>query len=229
MSLPIIESDAFLQASLQSQRLRIRTLLIAISALAVLAMLREFIQTSQAPRGSIVSLYGVVAGLIGYEVLMLRLLSRSIGQGRDLPRWFWIFNVLIEVSLPTVIIFMMTVRGPFGPYQALVAPVAFAYFIFIALSTLRLSPALCVVTGTAAAVEFLSVVVYTFMRYPDSALRAHAFAFPVYATHAAFLLVGGLVTAGVAARIRQHVTAALREAETRRKMERIESDIGLAR
>ncbi len=43
------------------------------------------------------------------------------------------------------------------------------------------------------------------------------------------LLIGGVVAGAVARQIRTHVHAALREAETRRQMERIEQDLSIAR
>jgi serine phosphatase RsbU (regulator of sigma subunit) len=44
-----------------------------------------------------------------------------------------------------------------------------------------------------------------------------------------FILLGGFIAGAVAGQIRQHVQAALREAEMRSKIERIEHDLGIAR
>ena len=51
-------------------------------------------------------------------------------------------------------------------------------------------------------------------------------AVPIYA---ATIFVGGLIAAAVAAEIRKHVAAALREAEVRREMERLQRDMQIAR
>lgn len=55
--------------------------------------------------------------------------------------------------------------------------------------------------------------------------------FPVeiYLTYAVVILIGGIIAAAVAGQIRTHVRTALREAETRREVERLEHDLGIAR
>jgi len=114
-----------------------------------------------------------------------------------------------------------------GPYRALTAPAILTYFIFIILSTLRLSPAQCVLTGVLAAAGYWSVVAYTRRSFPDP--PAGALETQIYITYGVVFLIGGLVAGGVARQIRVHVHAALREAETRRQVERLEHDLDIAR
>ncbi len=105
------------------------------------------------------------------------------------------------------------------PYQALISPVDRLYTVFIILSTLRLTPFLSQLTGIYAALGYFAGVAYTysFFPYPESG----AFTLPVFATYGALLLLSGFVAGGVAGQIRLHVDAALREAETKREMDRI--------
>jgi len=51
----------------------------------------------------------------------------------------------------------------------------------------------------------------------------------IYLTYAAVILIGGIIAAAVAGQIRNHVGAALREAEMRREVERLEHDLDIAR
>jgi serine phosphatase RsbU (regulator of sigma subunit) len=52
---------------------------------------------------------------------------------------------------------------------------------------------------------------------------------PGYLTYAALILAGGLVSAIVAAQIRKHVFAALRQVELQRELERVNHDLDIAR
>ena len=103
------------------------------------------------------------------------------------------------------------------------------YFIFIILSTLRLDPATSRISGAVAAVSYLVAAAYLGWRpamggaasvlSPDRAVIGFALTF----------LVGGFVAGAVAGEIRKQVEAALREAETKRQVERLQHDLEVAR
>jgi serine phosphatase RsbU (regulator of sigma subunit) len=133
------------------------------------------------------------------------------------------------VAAPSVALLVLTNSAFMGPYRALVAPAMLSYFFFIILSTLRLSPLLSLLTGIFAAGGYLFVVAYTFRRFPNPPPDAGALAPGDYVTHGVFLLFGGLIAGAVARRIREHVAAALREADARRQVERMEGDLDIAR
>jgi hypothetical protein len=64
---------------------------------------------------------------------------------------------------------------------------------------------------------------------PEPPEASGAFPFSIYASYSIFFFLGGLAAGGVAQRIRVHVLAALREAETRRQMDQIKNDLRVAR
>jgi serine phosphatase RsbU (regulator of sigma subunit) len=116
--------------------------------------------------------------------------------------------------------------GMTRPYAALVAPVALTYFLFISLSTLRLSPALARLSGLCSAGGYSAVVIYVFARYPTPDLGTGMHPIEFYVGNIIVILVAGLVAGEVARQIRGHVSVALREA---REVERIRGELETAR
>jgi hypothetical protein len=152
---------------------------------------------------------------------MLRIVKRALQEAPDVPSERWLLNVIVETQLPTIAILLL-IEGQFlGPYQALVAPAVLLYFLFIILSTLRLSPALSLLTGLMSTLGYLAVTLYTQMRYPSAGAEVGAFPAAVYFIYAGLILAGGGVAAMVAAEIRVHVSAALREAELQHQLDRV--------
>ena len=224
-----IRSEAFRQAALRSERLRIYGLIGAMGALVVVIIVRAFFAGTSTQFQLLPQSLGLVAGLIAYEGLMLAVISRMIRAECEPPDWTWAVNILIELVFPTVAMIVLTESSFMGPYRALVAPAILIFFFFIILSTLRLSPLLSILTGIFSAVGYLTVVAYTYRRYPTMPADGAAFSLPIYMTYAALFVFGGFLAGAVAHQIRSHVAAALREAETRRQVERMEHDLGIAR
>ncbi len=169
MSLPEIRSEAFKQAALRSERIRIIGLLGgAVAMLAVVVVRALFFGSSAEIRllpGTIVLLIGLMA----YESLVWVLVNRLIRSERDLPYWASLLNLFVETLVPTMALFLMTQSAFLGPYRALASPAVLVYFIFIILSTLRLNPTLSWITGLFSTAGYLLVMGYTYWRYPDPA------------------------------------------------------------
>jgi serine phosphatase RsbU (regulator of sigma subunit) len=159
---------------------------------------------------------------------MLRLIERRLADGRPISPGVWRWNVVIETLLPTVGILVAADSGLWRPRQALVAPVGLAYYLFIALSTLRLSPALSRFTGVASAIGLLAAAAWIERAYPVSPPGLD-FSLTMTFSYAAFLVIGGFAAGVVAQEIRKHVAAAVREVETRAQKEKLERDLELAR
>jgi serine phosphatase RsbU (regulator of sigma subunit) len=102
------------------------------------------------------------------------------------------------------------------------------FFIFIILSTLRLNPRICVLSGAVASVTYLSAALYLGWRPPVPGIPARVTQTNV-GLNAIILLTGGIVAGAVAREVRKHVEAALREAETKRKLDAVEHDLQVAR
>jgi len=225
-SVPQIQSEAFKQAVLRSERVRILGLLGTLGLLLVVSLIRGVTIGTSLEIAFLVNVFSLIGLTAAYEFLILALVNRRIAAKGDLPAWVWIVNLLVESMFPTFALVLLSGSPAMGPYRALVSPAVLAYFFFIILSTLRLNPPLSRLTGLFAAAGYLEVTAYTFWRYPHTDF---AFSLPVYLTYGAMILVGGLVAGAVAAEIRKHVIASLQEAETRRQIERIEQDLNTAR
>jgi serine phosphatase RsbU (regulator of sigma subunit) len=224
-----ITSPAFLQALLDSERLRIRIVIAAILAAFAIRTARTAILFSHENLNLWVVTTAFIAIVLICEILVLRAVNRAISEGHDLPNAAWIANIVIETCLPALALAFLSSGVPDAAYRPLANPVVLVYFIFIILSTLRLDPVTCRISGAVAAVSYLLAAAYIGWRpmlgttasvlSPDRAVVGFALTF----------VVGGFVAGAVAGEIRKQVEAALREAETKRQMERLRHDLEVAR
>lgn len=226
---PQMESAAFRQAQLKSERFRIVVLLVAVLVIVVLHSLRMLFLHAHEDRAHLLAKLAFVACFVLYETAMLRAVKRALQGGQDIPSFDWIAHVVIETTLPAFGVAALTGSVIAPAYRPLANPLALTFFLFIILSVLRLNPSASVLSGCVAAGSYLCASYYLGWR-------------PLLHTHASiqspermvvsytleFLVAGG-VAGAVAREIRNHVSAALREAETRRQMERLEHDMKIAR
>ena len=113
-----------------------------------------------------------------------------------------------------------------GPYRALGAPATHGYYIFIILSTLRLRPGLCFLTGLASALGFAAVTVYTLVVHPAGpGSGGRVYPLQVYATFGILFLTCGTIAAWLSGQFRRHVMAALGEAAIRGQYERLVREV----
>jgi len=224
-----MESGAFRQALLKSERLRILIVLGSLGVVFMVQTIRVVIAENREDHHSWFLSCLVVALFVGYELLMLDAVKRATQADRDLPVWVWVGSSILETSLPALGVAFMTSVAAAAADRPLANPAALGFFLFIILSTLRLNPWACRLCGFVSAVTYLVAALHlgwrpvlsggTSMFSPQKAVVSYAIAF----------LIGGLVTGAVAAEIRKHVNEALREAETRRQLERLEHDMRVAR
>lgn len=223
-----IHSEAFEQALLRSERLRAASVLGAIIALFLIGTAYSLIAGQPSLR-SLPGTGALIAPFVLLEFLHLLTIRRALAGVRRIPRPVWGLTAAVETLLPTVCLWFLTESSLLGPYTALLVPVALLYFVFILLSVLRLRPGLCVLTGLVSMLGYCAVALYTSWRYPGG-LTQFPLPFARYVTmYATMLLLSGFLAAGISWRIRKHVIAALREAEVRRQMERMERDLDIAR
>jgi serine phosphatase RsbU (regulator of sigma subunit)/protein-S-isoprenylcysteine O-methyltransferase Ste14 len=223
-----IESEAFNQAALRSDRYRAIALLCICGVFAVFDSITAL--TSSGPASA---LYGHAVALAfclaTYEGILLALTAQAQWQGKHVRPWVWTANTVIESLLPTLGLLGLTADASYvGPYRALVSSPVMLYCLFIILSTLRLRPALCILSGLSSAIGYLGVFVFTLHVAPHNPSR-HFMPDRMYFNFAFMLVMAGLIAAAVARQIRTHLIAALQEAETRRKLDRIEFDLKTAR
>ena len=229
MSLPDIQSEAFKRAQLRSERLRILGILGFIAVLWLVSLVRIVILADRGSTGIWLRAAVGVAVFVVYEVLMLLAVRRAIRTEKDLPPIVWRLNLVIETSLPAVML-ALAASPDFPPaYRPLATPITLGFFLFIILSTLRLSPWSSLLTGVVASVGYILAAIHLGWRPYLFDVGENAVARTAVPIYAATILVGGLIAAAVAAEIRKHVAAALREAEVRREMERLQRDMQIAR
>jgi len=222
----IVASSAFQREALRSERIRIVGILSVLGVVLLFFLGRVLFLGGPGELRLFLLFVVLLAAMAAYESTMLVAVRRALRRDLGLLGWSWTLNVVVETLLPTISLLILTESELFGPYRALVAPAVLTYFFFITLSTLRLSPALARVTGVAATVGYLMVVVYTLLRYPSPPEGALPLGHGIYLTYAVFLLIGGWIAGEVARQIRKHVSAALDEALQR---ERVHRDLEVAR
>jgi serine phosphatase RsbU (regulator of sigma subunit) len=223
-----IESAAFHHAELQSERLRIFGVLGFVAIFVVATVVRVFVIRTASGTTPWAWNFGLSASIVVYEVWMLGRVNLALKSGRSLPAGFWALSAILETSIPAFAIAFLTSQQIEPVYRPLATPAVLVFFIFIILSTLRLNLWICLLSGAVASVTYLSAALYLGWRPPVPGIPA-----PVTQTsvslNAIILLTGGVVAAAVAGQIRKHVEAALREAETKRKLEAVEHDLQVAR
>jgi serine phosphatase RsbU (regulator of sigma subunit) len=214
---------------LKSERLRIRIVLGTIVTALLILTGRVAIAGGHENWSSWIRACGLASIFVVYEANMLLTVGRALRRGRDLANWVWTSNIILETFLPALAMVLLRTASVDPVYRPLVNPAALAFFLFIILSTLRLNPALCEISGSVAAVSYLLAAIYlgwkpsvtagTSLLSPQRAVFGYAIAF----------LLSGFVAAVVAREIRKQVEAGLREAEARHQVQRLEHDLALAR
>jgi len=224
-----VQSAAFRQAQLKSDLFRILVVVVAVLAILALHTIRMITLHVHEDRAHLLAKVIFVAFFVLYEMIMLYTVKHVLQAGRMLPSYAWIGDIIIETSLPALGIALLTSSVIAPAYRPIANPLALTFFLFIILSVLRLNPWASVLSGCVAAASYLCASYYLGWRpllYTHPSIQSPERAVFSYALE---FLVGGGVAGAVAREVRSHVNAALREAETRRQMERLEHDMKVAR
>ncbi len=223
-----IQSVAFGQAALRSEHLRILGVLGFFAILVCVTVVRVFVLRTAPQTVSWEWTFLLAAMVIAYELCMLYLVDRTLKASTRLAPIFWMLSTVIETSIPALAIAFLTSSQIDVPYRSVASPSILVFFIFIILSTLRLSPWIGILSGIVASSSYILAALYLGWRPPVRGISAPASQSGV-SLNAITLLIGGLVAGAVAREIRKHVQAALREAETKRNLEILQHDLQVAR
>ena len=90
---------------------------------------------------------------------MLRAVNHAIRVGRDLTKFTWISNVIVENCLPALAVAFLSSASIEPAYRPLANPAVLVFFVFIILSTLRLDFWLSTFTGFVAAAELFGMAI----------------------------------------------------------------------
>jgi len=223
-----IQSASFREAELRSERLRILGVLCFIAIFTLVTIVRVFVVRTAAETSPWVWSLLLAVIIAGYEWWTLREVNFAIENHSSIPIRFWVLSTLVEMLIPALAIILLTSPEIQGPYRPLANPAVLVFFIFIILSILRLSPWIGVVSGMFACVSYLGAALILGWRLPVAGTPAPATQSGV-TLNAITLLLGGLVAGVVAREVRKHVQAALREAETKSKLDAVKHDLEVAR
>jgi len=224
-----INSKAFQNAELQSERLRIFGVLSFLGLLVIVAVFRLFlIRTASLADKHIWGVVLFVFFVAVCESWMLRIVNSARRAQRPLGFHLWLFSTAFEASLPAWGMALLPAQSVSKGYRPLATPLLLVFAIFIILSTLRLKAWISILSGCVTASSYLGAAFYLGWRPPAIGTPASMVASAVI-LNALILLATGIVAGTITREIRKHLQAALREAETRQKLETVQHDLQVAR
>lgn len=225
-----ITSDAYQNAELESERLRIFGVFGFLGFLLVVVIVRVFLVRTALPSDPHVrsSLFLIVV-IAAFEYRMLRRVDSALKKQSGLARPWWVLSTALEASVPAWAIAFLPHPDIYVAYRPFATPLLLVFPIFIILSTLRLRPWITVFSGTVAAVSYLAAALYLGWRPQAVGTPAASIAHTAVTLNGVTLFATGVVAGAIARQIRKHVLAALRQAETRRKLDAVRHDLKVAR
>jgi adenylate cyclase len=153
--------------------------------------------------------YLILTSFALFELVIYRVISRQLRLDRDLPVYRRYIGVMIETSMPTLIL-ALQIRS-MGPTQALGFVIPLVYFIFIILSTLRLDFWLSTFTGFVAGAQLFAVAMY-YRSVSDGDGQQEIY---YHFSRSVILFACGLLAGGVGLQLRRGFAASIRAATAR--------------
>ena len=225
------QSPAFQQALRQSERLRIYLLLALLAFILVLRGTRTILAPTPDNLATLYMFLTLIGFLGAIEFVTLYALGRAIRDSKPLAKIFWFLNIFLEIALPAVSIASSASSVILAPgYRPLANPSFLIYFMLLMLTILRLDPILSATCGLLASGSYLAAAYHLGWRPFEQTTEISLYSPQKNVlTYGISLIVVGVTAAFVAREFRAQVEAALREAETRRKMEHMQHDLDVAR
>lgn len=225
-----ITSEAYQYAELKSERLRIFGVFGFLGFLLVVLITQVFvIRTVRLADPHVRSSLCLIIVIAGYESWMLRKVDNAIKNQSGLARRWWILSTALEASVPAWAIAFLSHPDIDAIYRPLATPLVLVFPIFIILSTLRLRPWITVFSGAVAAISYVAAALYLGWRPQTIDTSAASVVHAAVTLNAVTLFAAGVVAGAIARLIRRQVRAALRQAETRRKLDAVRHDLKVAR
>ncbi|MDU6489746.1 adenylate/guanylate cyclase domain-containing protein, partial [Bradyrhizobium sp.] len=205
---------ALMRQTLNTELLRVKALIAtALIFLAISAVTDVFepriVQWIWPSTVGVLAVYGIIAAFVAFETLVLFRIKSDIRHGRDVPIVWRYVSVLVETSLPTLVL-MMQIEG-IGPDKALGFGAPLVYFIFIILSTLRLDFWLSSFTGLVAAAELLTVAL---LDRPSIDVSQNPEIY-YHGERSFIIFLGGILAGAVGVQLRRQFAASIAAASAR--------------
>ena len=206
---------------LKAERLRASALAIIGAVLgtgSVVAnvLFGEFFESIFAGNAVWIMSAAVLGTLVLYQLAARAGFGWLLARERPLPMLARYGHALVETSFVTVALVLLA--GYVHPAFSLTAPPVLLYFVFIALSALRLDPWLCMFTGLVAGIGYLFAVMLAFANAPPLELSPVLAAFPPFMGRAVLMVLTGIATGVVAHQIRKRMALSLQLVEERNEV-----------
>lgn len=158
-------------------------------------------------------LMALFVGMMAYE-LGLRLRIGRLFLKSKLPTWLFRYsNVLLETSVPSAILLLLSLA--MGPAQAMASAAPMLYPLFICLAALYLDFWVCVFSGALAAVQFLLLAFLVIGDAPPQAGLEMLTDPAAYLVKAALLLASGVLAGVITVTLRRQLRDAVEYAQQR--------------
>ncbi|WP_050422276.1 adenylate/guanylate cyclase domain-containing protein [Bradyrhizobium tropiciagri] len=205
---------ALMRGVMTTELLRIKVLIGTTILLGVISLLVYFFAPDAVSRVwhrnlSPVYVFYVIVPLIVFELWVHEAISWHMRKGRDLPVIRRYIGVLVETSLPTVVLALHI--DSMGRQEALGFVAPLIYFVFIILSTLRLDFWLSTFTGFVAASELFYMAVFFHAAdgvEADPSIYYHA-------ARSSIILICGMLAGAVGMQLRRQFAASIAAATAR--------------
>ncbi|WP_298374950.1 adenylate/guanylate cyclase domain-containing protein [uncultured Bradyrhizobium sp.] len=207
-------NHALMREVMTTELLRIKVLIgtaIVLGAISLLVYLFAPEAVSRVWHGNLdpAYIFYVTVPLILFEIWVHGAISWYRRNGRDLPVIRRYIGVLVETSLPTVVLGLHI--DSMGRQEALGFVAPLIYFVFIILSTLRLDFWLSTFTGFVAATELFYMAV--FFHAPDGVAADQDIYY--HAARSTIILICGVLAGGVGLQLRRQFAASIAAATAR--------------
>ncbi len=152
-------------------------------------------------------------GMMLYEGGLRLRISRLILKSK-LPTWLFRYaNVLLEVSVPSVMLLLLT--SAMGPWQAMASATPLLYPLFIFMAALYLDFWACVFAGAVAAAQFLGIAIYYIGDEPPLPGLEMLTDPSAYGVKAALLLATGFLAGSFTLTLRKQMQESVENAQQR--------------
>ncbi len=212
-------------AILKSERKRSYIIISITALLAAWFIIIRFFLSGFFPRTATLEWHGLdfytwlsllFAAIALYEAFFAGVLTGFIRKERNFPPPPRYVNALIEVSMPTLLLWFAS--KVIEPEAALALPIVLFYFVFIALSAMRMNISISLFTGIAASLELLVLSFYLLSIAGDAAAGDPYLSPGFIVARSGVVLLTGAVTGLVAAQTRRRLIGSFRAAEERNRI-----------
>jgi adenylate cyclase len=154
-----------------------------------------------------------MAVMMLYEFLLWNVFGWVRKNKKTIPFKARFANAFVEVTSVTFVLFLLSKTFPV-PIAVMHTPIALAYFIFIVLSTIRLSFTLSVFTGVVAAVSFIAIALFLLDQTTDKSILVPYLYSPfIFVLKGCIIMLSGFAAAYVAYLIKGSITNSIKNLE----------------